>query len=469
MRSRIVVRGGAALVAALLTAAAAPAVAQEPRFGVHGSNTVGAELMPTLIEAYARGANLTLDRTAGDGGLTETLSASLAGAAVFTIDLRREGSGTSYPGLMSGAAEIGMSSRRAKDSERDAILEATGVDIRAPGSEHVLALDGIAVILHPDNPIDALTQTDVAAIFAGEITDWSEIGGPAGPIRTHARDQNSGTFDTFDSLALKPFDKKISLEARRYAANADIAASVAKDPQAIGFVPLAAAVPSVKTARIARPCGIIVGPTRFSVKAEEYPLGRRIYLYTRGAPETTAAALLLRFSLSDKAQPAIDAVGFVGNDIELQDKDAYSDRVLSAFERAESSAEIVATREFLLRTRSAERLSTTFRFETGGTVLDPKAVSDAGKLARWLELPENQGVKLTLIGFSDARGGYQGNLALSQNRAEAARRAVLAQVAPGFDESQIEAVGLSTAAPVACNETAAGRGTNRRVEVWATF
>ncbi|MEL6318155.1 MAG: substrate-binding domain-containing protein, partial [Pseudomonadota bacterium] len=286
---------GAGLCALAAALGPAPLAAQEPRFGIHGSNTIGAELMPALIEAYARGANLTIERTdISADGLSETMTTYVAGAAVFTIDLQRFGSGTSYPGLSSGEAEIGMSSRPAKDKEVAAVLEATGVDIRQPGAEHVLALDGIAVIVNPENPLQALTQEDVARIFAGEIENWAGLGLRPGPIRLHARDANSGTFDTFDALALSPFDREISPTALRYAANEAIASEVAADPLAIGFVPLAAVL-GVKPVAIAQPCGIITSPTPFSVKAEEYPLGRRLYLYTAGAPETTAADLLLRF------------------------------------------------------------------------------------------------------------------------------------------------------------------------------
>lgn len=454
-----------AVTAALIAPAAPPASAQEPSFGIHGSNTIGAELMPALIEAYARGANLAVERTPGDGGLTETFTTLLSGAAVFSISLRREGSGSSYPGLMSGAAEIGMSSRPAKDAEIAAVLEATGVDIREAGSEHVVALDGIAVIVHPDNPLQALTQENIAAIFAGEIADWSEVGPGFGPIELHARDQNSGTFDTFNSLALKPFGKTIALSANRYAANADIAAAVEQNPLAIGFVPLAA-VQGVRAAAVATDCGLIIGPSPFSVKAEEYPLGRRLYLYTRGRPETTAADLLLKFALSDDAQPAIDAVGFIGNAIEAAPPDSYSDHILSAFASARTRAETEATRRFVEMTRDARRLSTTFRFGSGGTRLDTKAVADAGRLARWLERPENADVKLVLLGFSDAAGGYQANLGLSLRRAEAVKRALLVQVGPAFDVSRVEIDAFATVAPVACNDTIEGRAVNRRVEAW---
>lgn len=467
MESRAVLALASGLLAAQLSGQAwvQPAAAQEPRFGIHGSNTIGAELMPSVIEAYTRGANLTLERDAGDGGLTETLRTLLAGAAVFTIDLRREGSGTSYPGIASGAAEIGMSSRPAKDKEAAAVLLATGVDIRAPGAEHVLALDGIAVILHPDNPLGAISQKAIAAVFAGEITDWRELGQPPGPIAVHARDENSGTFDTFNALALKPFKKKISPTATRYASNARIAAAVRADPLAIGFVPLAA-VEGVKAASVALPCGIIVGPSPFSVKAEEYPLGRRLYLYTLGKPKTTAADLLLRYALSDAAQPAIDAVGFIGNAIETEPKAAYSDHILAALDAAKSGAEARAARRFVDRTRDAARLSSTFRFGRGGVRLDTKAVADAGRLARWLERPENADAKLLLLGFSDSAGGYQANLDLSRRRAEAVRRAILVQVGPTFDPARIEIDAFATVAPVACNDTAAGRAVNRRAEAW---
>src|SRR5439155_922505 len=73
-------------------------------------------------------------------------------------------------------------------------------DMTSPAAEHVLGLDGIAVILSKNNPVESLSKGQVAQLFAGEITDWSQVGGPSGPVNIYARDDKSGTYDTFKTL-----------------------------------------------------------------------------------------------------------------------------------------------------------------------------------------------------------------------------------------------------------------------------
>ncbi|MEL6318156.1 MAG: OmpA family protein, partial [Pseudomonadota bacterium] len=234
---------------------------------------------------------------------------------------------------------------------------------------------------------------------------------------------------------------------------------------AIGFAPFAF-LKDVRAAAIAMPCGKIAAPTPFAVKAEEYPLQRRLFLYTRGWPENPEAAGLLDFALSDAAQPVIDRTGFVDQSLLRQGAADFSDHLIFAMQSAGSRAEIDATKRFAQVTRDRVRLSSTFRFRTGGERLDAKAVADAGRLARWLEQPANAAVEILLIGFSDSVGGYNNNLRLSQARADAIRRAVLVQVGPDFDPNRVKTEAFATVAPVACNEIESGRASNRRVEAW---
>lgn len=456
-------------VAALLAAWAIATghVAAEPRFEIHGSNTVGATLMPALLTAFAHSRNHEIVRVPGENSEEETIYVVSGDGPVFTVDLERYGSGTSAKGLLSGLASIGMSSRPIKDKEAAPLADRFGLDMRDPASEHVVALDGIAIVVSPSNPLTQISQEQIARVFAGDIRDWSELGLAPGPIAVHARDDVSGTYDTFNSLALKPFGVKLRSDAARYASNEKLAKTVAADPLSIGFTPLAFA-DLAKAVPIALSCGMVIGPDKFSVKAEEYPLGRRLFLYTRGEPKDPIPKALIAFALSDDAQAAVDSVGFVDQSIQLQGADAYLNHLDGAMAGVTNRAEIDELRRYLSITRGARRLSTTLRFSHGGARLDGKAVIDAGRLARWLQLPENAGRTVKLMGFADSVGGYQANLSLSRQRAEAALRALRAQLPDGFDESRVSVDAFSTLAPVACNDTAVGRSANRRVEVWVS-
>ncbi|MCI4665127.1 MAG: phosphate ABC transporter substrate-binding/OmpA family protein [Neomegalonema sp.] len=448
-------------------AAATPSAVAKEKFEIHGSNTIGAKLMPALIEAFGVAAGYKIVREPGTSTEVETIRGLFGVDEAFEIRLERFGSSTSFKGLLSGAAVLGMSSRPIKDKEVVALKEADGVAMREPGAEHIIALDGLTVIVHKSNPLPAISLETAARIFAGDIKDWSELGLPAGPIAIHARDNNSGTWDTFKSLVLKPAGLSLTKSAIRYASNEKLGKAVASDPKSIGFVPLAFK-DVAKPVPIALECGMVVRPDRFVVKAEEYPLGRRLYIYTKGAPKLREASRLLTFATSDAAQAVVGKVGFVNQEVEYQDFVAFSNHIMGAMQAVAGKTELAALKRMIRRIEGYRRLSTTFRFEPGGVLLDAKSIADAGRLARWLMKPENRKIKIRLIGFADSVGGYEANLGLSLERAKAVRRAVLILAGPGLKSERIRLHGFSTVAPIACNSTASGRAANRRVEVWAS-
>src|SRR5258708_11417735 len=126
-----------------------------------------------------------------------------------------------------------MASRQiTSDEARQCILAGLG-DMFSPACEKVLGLDGIAVFVNQSNPINALTKEQIADIFSGGITDWSQVGGRSGPINLHAADKKSGTFDVFNSLVLG--NKPLAPQALRYQTTATLSDELAADPRGIGF------------------------------------------------------------------------------------------------------------------------------------------------------------------------------------------------------------------------------------------
>ena len=160
--------------------------------------------MPMLIEAYGTkkyGMKPTSKLTGNEEQQIVLKNPSGAGTM---IDLQSHGSGTAAPGLLEGKAIIGMASRRLTPEEEKKLADKFNTDILAPGNEHVLALDGLAVIVNPTNSVKQLTLDQIAQIFSGEITNWHDVGGADLPINIYRRDNKSGTFDTFKSLVLTP-------------------------------------------------------------------------------------------------------------------------------------------------------------------------------------------------------------------------------------------------------------------------
>jgi len=454
-----------------------------PKFGIHGSNTIGERLMPMLVEAYAQKQYGTRPIFKARAPEEQDIEVRSSGATepLAVIDLAAKGSGNSAKGLLEGKALIGMSSRRVNDEETAKINEQLQVNIRAPDNEHVLALDGLAVIVHHSNPIRQLTLEEIARIFAAEVTNWKDVNGrdAAGQpihgadtqIRIHARDNVSGTWDTFRSLVLEPHGgpkRALSSGAARYDSSENLSDAVAKDPGAIGFIGLPYINKNYPIG-IASNCGLVSNPSPFTVKTEEYPLARRLYLYSIGTPKHAVARGLLQFSLSDDAQQTIIEAGFIDQAVEFVDA-AEQRRWVRGITANPSSAlpadkdiPISAVRQLETTLNSARRSAVVFRFDRGSSELDAKVVQDIGRLARYLQSSAVSGRRYYIAGFADSDGGWEFNQRLS-----AARAARVGQELErsGVQVSKERLFSFQYMAPVACNDADMGRAKNRRVEVW---
>ncbi len=261
----------------LLLAAAAlttSALASE-KLVIKGSDTLGAKLVPILAEDYK-------SRNPGT-----------------TFEIAAEGSTTGIAAVTDSTAQIGMSSRRAKSTEMSAAT-VKGVTLKPT----IVAFDGLGVIINHANPLTTLTKRQVEQIFAGDITDWSQVGGAAGPISIYTRNTSSGTYSDFKDLAMKKRDYAGS--SQKMAGNEQIASEVAKNANGIGYVGLAYLHdPGIKTVSIE---GSL--PTEESVISKQYPYARPTFYYTNGEP-TGEAAKFVEFTLSDAGQQIVRKVGFV--------------------------------------------------------------------------------------------------------------------------------------------------------------
>lgn len=309
-------------------------------------------------------------------------------------------------------------------------------------NEQVIGIDGIAVIVSRDNPIESLTMEQLAAIFSGRITDWKEVSKRAGRINLYARNsEKSGTFEIFQSKVLG--GAKISVIAAREEDSVKLSDAVAQDPDAIGFV----GFPFVRQAKplsIAEAHGTALLPTRFTLATEDYPLARRLYLYTC----TTKNAItrqFLDFVDGPEGQAIVEKDGFVSLNIDAQKVIAPS----------------TAPARYRSLTAGTRRLSVNFRFRSGSKELDNKAERDVDRVIQFLADPQNTAGTVMLLGFADSTGPAAVSRKLSEERAatvaEALRmRGVKPEVVAGFGPE----------IPIASEASDEGRARNRRVEVW---
>lgn len=263
------------ILAMILACTAALSSVQAEKIVIKGSDTLGAKLVPQLAEQY-KAAN-----------------------AGTTFEIAAEGSTTGIAAIIDGTADIGMSSRRAKASEVSAAV-AAGKNLKPT----IVAWDGIAVIVNANNPVKSLSKAQVEQIFAGEVTDWSQVGGKPGPISIYTRNTSSGTYSDFKELAMHK--KEYAGSSQKLAGNEQIASEVGKNANGIGYVGLAYdKAPGVTVVAVDG-----ATPSVESVHSKKYPYARPTFYYTNG-DATGVAKKFLDFTLSDAGQKTASSVGFV--------------------------------------------------------------------------------------------------------------------------------------------------------------
>ncbi|WP_299205165.1 phosphate ABC transporter substrate-binding/OmpA family protein [uncultured Amphritea sp.] len=440
-------KGGAA-VASTVSNAPTPESAKlkEKRlFRLHGSNTIGETLAPKLLKAFllSRGAEDIQQRTTAVDVEDNLLFRMPGDLFLSRIEMQAHGSSTGFRSLDQGVADLAMASRRIKDKENDKLSPRYG-DLMAKGTEHIIGMDGLAVIVNPANSISHLSTAQLAMLFSGEVNNWSAFGGLDLPVKVYARDENSGTWDSFKSMVLKKHDKKLTPDAVRIESSIDLSDQVSKEPGAIGFIGLPyilrAKALAISDETNAQP----IYPTSFTISTEDYPLVRRLYMYE---PATVGTGSLIdefiRFVLSEKGQDVVKEAGFISQNV-YKTRPVLSNQLPPAY---------------LKLTENAERLSLNFRFHSGTIILDNKAQRDLDRVVKYFE--DHPGQSAILVGFSDSIGEPATNQQISQQRAQAVEQALLAR---GINVQVVG--GMGEAVPVASNITRSGRQRNRRVEIW---
>jgi phosphate transport system substrate-binding protein len=445
--------------------ARAPAVSDAETIRISGSSTIGARLMPQLIRDYAStiGAFVAPGAAESDSG-DLAMPLAMGGQTVINFELARSGTASVFADLAAGKAAIGMSSRPANERDLSTLAAAGLARMNERSREHIIGLDGIAVLVSPQNKVTALSRDELAGIFSGEIRDWSEVGGDDGPIDVYARDEASGTFETFDAVILKPGGRRLLAEAKPSASDADLAAKIAGDPNGIGFA-------SFAQKQLARPvairdsCGLTHAPSEFGVKAREYPLARNLYLYTgRSANEHVAG--LVDFALSPAADIRLEELGFLDRSISSAPYEDFHDLVAHALEAAPNDFDIDLMRQLQKDLGAGKRLSVMVRFEKRSEHPDDESLAALGRVAAHLGQQTLDGRKLVVAGFSDTSGQFDRNRDLSYKRAAGVRDLLVPSLSGMMKPEDIEVRGYGELMPVACNDSEAGREKNRRVEIW---
>lgn len=213
------------------------------------------------------------------------------------------GSGTGIAALINGSTDIAQASRMMREEEKEQALEARGAAV----SETAVALDGITVYLHQENPITSMTIDEIEAVFRGEITNWNEVGGNDAEIVLYGRENSSGTYAYFREEVLDDADFAPAYQS--LPGTAAVINAVVGDPNGVGYGGIGY-LEGVKAIAIAPEEGADpILPTEENVLSNTYPLSRSLYFYTIGEPAGIIADYI-DWTLSPEGQAIVSEVGY---------------------------------------------------------------------------------------------------------------------------------------------------------------
>jgi phosphate transport system substrate-binding protein len=450
-----------------------------------GSTTIGSHLAPALATDFLRKElNINEIATVKKDSLTIVYGKKSDGKYVG-INIMSAGTSAGFTDLKSETADIGMASRPINSKEIN--LLAPFGKMNDAAHETVLGNDGIAIIVHPNNPLSVIQIEDVAKIYSGGVTEWKNLGANMGEISKpnfvepsksesdvkvtsekpkkerltpsnepkvatgkivpFARDEKSGTGEFFKNKLMK--NKFISDGVKRAETNDMIAFEVSQNPDAIGFVSMESFKKlNVKVKILALKTSKDAAAVPFSpntIANEDYYLSRRLYLYT-GKTNSEWTNKFIAYTKSDAGQKIVQETGFVGT---VSTDGPVEPTLYAGITYPEAYRDL---------TKGLKTMPYHIRFEKNSDILDTKALEDAKRAINYFK---SKGKRPLLIGFADSDGEDDYNVELSKRRAEA--------VINAFKESSIESdapQGFGKAIPIGDNSTDEGKSQNRRVEIW---
>lgn len=416
-----------------------------------GSTTIGLDLIPTLSKSYLEeklnATNVQIIHTTKE--LTEIVG--WVKGEKTTIRVFPRGTAKGFQDLGSKKTCIVMASRQILDKERGDLINTRNGDLFSEKHENIIGLDGIAVVAHPDLPIDTLTLQDLNDIFSCKKKNWSELGGPNLPIKVILEEKNSSSLVFLNQMLRSKKKQIFCKDIQRFKSMERISEHIIKNEGSISILPLSkinkTKILNIKVANLP-----IFKPTRFNIALENYPLTRRLYLYSSEGKNKKNINNFLKYALSQRGQEVIDSIGFVSlNPVKyIKNQQAKNQNEL-----------LQLPTEYKKIIHNAAQLSTNIRFYANTMQLDVRGLKDLNNIAAQLKGQTNK--KILLVGFSDNTDNTDLQRSVAASRANSVKRVLMDN---GIDANRIQTYGLGSSYSVADNNTENGRRKNRRVEIW---
>jgi phosphate transport system substrate-binding protein len=257
---------------------------------------------PSLSRVFADEAKaLQIEGSTTVGPIAEAFAEALMKADNnVKITVKKTGSGDGAAALVDGRCDIATMSRFMKPDEFKSAVEKGRMPVAT-----AVAMDGVCAIVHPSNPVKALSLDQIRRVYKGEVKNWKDLGGPDSPIVVISRDTSSGTYETFEEKVMKK--EKMSDGVEYVSSNPQAYNRVKETAGAIGYVGLGFVDNKVSPLKVE---GVL--PSRQTIATGVYPVSRPLFLFTNGYPELGSLShTFVTFFLTEKGQEIIESKGFV--------------------------------------------------------------------------------------------------------------------------------------------------------------
>ncbi len=440
-----------------------PAQSESVGFAIHVASSLGLSFASEMIRSYAESTGAEVEQLESEDPNRQIVKLSRTGPSQGTEIVYY----TDYSGFLAmanGEAQLALSDHRI-GREVENIISGPAIErIRSAEFESNVAMDGIIVAVNPSNPVRNLSSEEINQIFTGEISNWLELGGGNVPISIFALSQDHIRGSIFAQRMLGQ-SGELARNVSLLNSDNEVLAGVQSERGAIGFLSRASAR-RVKPVTIREGCGLLTAPSTFQIKIDGYPLTYPVYLYRRPGIIHPEAETFFDWMTGYQAQPAIRSAGYIDREPERMRLEDMGMMLIhtAAVEPDFSPAQYG---DMLRELRDAERLSLTFRFQSGSSDLDERSLLDLEELGRRMEAGEFIGFELLIVGFADAIGPQAENTRLAADRAQSVRNILTRAVsAETTSRLRLRTLSYGELLPVACNQDVSGRERNRRVEIW---
>ena len=413
------------------------------RLRIHGSSTLGARLVPALVESWLRSIGYVQVRRHAVSPFQLDIAAVRDGVPLV-VEIDNRGSAAGMRDLIEGDAELAMLARTPTAREREDGWQLGNLD--SADQAFVLALDGIAAVVRADSPLRALRVDQLREVLSGRIRDGQAVAGQPLAVHAHVPVRGTGSRELLEQRVLQGSALDANVVTDRDA-RATLAA-VASDPGAIGIVNLRVPLPVGIRALALADGGEAIAPGRLQVLSEDYPLQRRLTLYG-GQMMTALGRSFALYAMTAAGQQTVADAGYIALTLRPADQRTAAP----------------ALRSYGGLVMDAERLPLSLRFNYRNpySLFDSRSERDLERLVAFMRLPRNRQRSALVVAFAAPEHGASTLMATiaSNDRAD-----IVAAQLQRLGIRVGRARGLGAVRPLAAPSAIDARFRNERVEVW---